>query len=425
MIGPRPRRRPGGARRRTWLFAACAAAASFLPVATLAGLVGAGPSAAGRAGARALVSPSPPSSRPPSSLPSPSAPRLRLAGPAVRTVPGAPPVLAWPSTGQGAVLVDGVGLLGRSPAERPVPIASLTKLMTAYVVLHDHPLAPGQSGPSLRMTGWDVADWRHTVAEDGSNVEVRVGEVLTERQLLAALLLPSADNLADTLAAWDAGTQAAFVAKMNATARTLGLSATHYADASGLDPASRSDAADQARLAVDLLAADPVVRELAGLRSFPFPLVGEISNVNPALGVDGIVGLKSGLTDAAGGCLVAVASRRVAGRPALLVAVTLGQPHQLVGAARAAEALLVEAGPALEPVRVSAPHQVLAWWTAPGRPSVPLRGPADPTTVIGWPGLRLTQALRPAPATEGSSPAAVLQVDGPAGPLLAVPLLGR
>ena len=71
--------------------------------------------------------------------------------------------------------------------------------------------------------------------------------MLTEHQLLEALLVPSADNIADYLATWDAGSIAGFVAKMNATARQLHLRSTHYADASGVNPSSRSTAADQAR----------------------------------------------------------------------------------------------------------------------------------------------------------------------------------
>lgn len=357
------------------------------------------------------------------------APVLQPLVPTRLVAPGPTRPLTWPAKGEGAVLVGGVGLLGRSLDERPVPIASLTKLMTVEVLLRDHPLSATASGPSVTMTAWDVADWRRTVAEDGSNVEVRAGEVLTERQLLEALLLPSADNLADTVAVWDAGSIAAFVAKMNATAAALGLRATHYADPSGLDPASRSDAVDQARLATDLLA-DPVVRALVRQPSLPFPLVGRIPNLNPALGVDGIVGLKSGLTDAAGGCLVAAAWRRVGeAPPALVVTVALGQPRQLAGAAAAAESLLAQATARLEPVRLAAPRQVVGWLWVPWTPApLALDAPPAPTAVVGWPGLVLAESLRPqatsvlgGPVAPGDPPA-VLAVTGPDGPLADLPL---
>lgn len=353
-----------------------------------------------------------------------AAPVVQAAVPLAAAAAGSPPVLRWPSAGQGAVLVDGVGLLAASPGETPVPIASLTKLMTVDVLLHDHPLSLGQPGPSIEMTAADVADWRRTVAEDGSNVEVRAGEQLSELQLLEALLLPSADNLADTAAIWDAGSQAAFVARMNATAAALGLTATHYADTSGLDPASRSDAVDQARLAAVLLA-NPVVRAIVRQPSLPFPVVGRIPNLNPALGVDGIVALKSGLTDAAGGCLVAAAWRSVGGQQALVVTVALGQPDQLAGAARAGEALLAEAGPELRAIPVTAPRQLAAWWWAPWRPlPLPLRAPVRPLDVVGWPGLRLTVTVDPSSLVTAldTGPAATLVVRGPSGPLAAEPL---
>ena len=67
-------------------------------------------------------------------------------------------------------------------------------------------------------------------------MSVQPGEKLNERQLLDGLLVHSANNLADVLAQWDAGSIPAFVAKMNATATSLGMTHTHYADASGLDP---------------------------------------------------------------------------------------------------------------------------------------------------------------------------------------------
>ena len=136
-------------------------------------------------------------------------------------VPGTLGPIALPATGQGAVAVLGSGLMAASPAQPVVPIASLTKMMTAYVILHDHPLRPGASGPTLTMDTHNVAEWVQADSTDESNVGIKKGEVLTEYQLLEALLIPSADNVAVMLAEWDAGSVPAFVAKMNATARSL------------------------------------------------------------------------------------------------------------------------------------------------------------------------------------------------------------
>jgi len=254
-------------------------------------------------------------------------------------VPVRVPVLDWPKVGQAAVVVRGVGIVGRSPAERPVPIASLTKMMTALVLLHDHPLVPGESGPRFRITAADVAMYETEAVAGDSTVEVVAGEILNEYQFLEALLVPSGDNFADMIATWDAGSISRFVGKMNTMARSLGLTATHYADASGLNPASKSTAADQARLAADLMG-DAVVRGIVRRPDLPFPVVRRIWNANPALGIDGIIGVKSGWTFEASGCLATAAFRTVRHRGVLVIVAALGQPGGLWNAAAVDEALL-------------------------------------------------------------------------------------
>jgi D-alanyl-D-alanine carboxypeptidase (penicillin-binding protein 5/6) len=322
-------------------------------------------------------------------------PRLRPLLARTVVVPGTPPALGWPAQGEGAVAVQGIGLVGASPHQRILPIASLTKMMTAYVVLHDHPLAPGQSGPSLVMAAHDVAAYVAETQADNSNVPVRLGERLSELQLLEALLLPSADNIADRLGVWDAGSDPAFVARMNATARALGLLHTHYADASGLDPRSRSTAADQARLASDLMAL-PVVRAIVVHPSLPFPVAGTVPNYNPALGTDGIVGVKSGFTPQAQGCLAVSAYRIVGGRHVLVVAVSLDQPDALYGAARAAERLLggATAAPLAPPPSPTGTPVATAAASWAGTTATARAAPGAVPTV-GWPGLRLVRTLAP------------------------------
>jgi D-alanyl-D-alanine carboxypeptidase (penicillin-binding protein 5/6) len=144
--------------------------------------------------------------------------------------PGDPPKLPWPTTGQAAVAVPGRGLLVQSGPETPVPIASLTKIMTAYLVLRDHPVGPTAEGPGISMNVADEEEAGVDEEEGATSVPVVPGEVLTERQLLNGLLVHSANNFADILATWDAGSVPAFVARMNATAKSLGMSDTHYSD---------------------------------------------------------------------------------------------------------------------------------------------------------------------------------------------------
>ncbi len=122
-------------------------------------------------------------------------------------LPGSAPVLAWPSEGQAAVEVDGVGSLGTSGSSTPVPIASVAKVMTAYLTLLQHPLLAGEEGFVMTISSTDVEEERQRAALGESTMAVRAGERITERQALQALLLPSANNIAELLAAHDAGTR--------------------------------------------------------------------------------------------------------------------------------------------------------------------------------------------------------------------------
>src|SRR5204863_9818904 len=114
--------------------------------------------------------------------------------------------------------------------QRPAPIASLAKVMTAYVVLRDHPLRLGEEGPTITLTDGDVADTERRRRQQESVVPIAAGEQLNELQALQALLLPSANNIAAVLARWGAGSTDRFVARMNAIARPLGMAHTRYTD---------------------------------------------------------------------------------------------------------------------------------------------------------------------------------------------------
>jgi D-alanyl-D-alanine carboxypeptidase (penicillin-binding protein 5/6) len=239
-------------------------------------------------------------------------------------VPAAPVALPWPTTGQSAIAVPSIGVNVTSGPETPVPIASLTKMMTAYIILHDHPLAPSQNGPTVVMTATDVADFENDTVEDEANAQVNLGEALTERQLLEGLLVHSANNLADTLARWDAGSIAAFVAKMNRTAVALGMDHTHYDDPSGFDQGSQSTAGDLLKVAAPDME-NPTFAGIVRMSSVTLPVAGTISSYTPLLGFEGVIGVKSGFTTAAGGCDVLAITRVVHGEPVLVLAAVTGQ----------------------------------------------------------------------------------------------------
>jgi D-alanyl-D-alanine carboxypeptidase (penicillin-binding protein 5/6) len=209
--------------------------------------------------------------------------------------------------------VTGQTLLARS-ASAPRPMASTTKVMTALLVLERLDLDRSVTiGPGPAAVGEE-------------SLRLRVGERLTVRQLLQGLLLKSANDAAVALAEVVDGSEAAFVRRMNARARALGLRATGYATPHGLDrPGHATSARDLARLwsvAMRLRAFRALVAtEAARLPGAAASRRFESSN-QLLLSYPWTLGGKTGFTDRAGRCLVASAER--GGRR--LVAVALGSP---------------------------------------------------------------------------------------------------
>lgn len=254
-----------------------------------------------------------------------------------------PPPLIWPSQGSAAVDVPALGVT-RVWHNRVVPIASLTKMMTAYVALKRFPLAIGQTGPCIVVSDSDVRSYELDRSEDDSAVLVTVGEQLCENDLLNGILVHSAANYADMLAAMVSPTPQAFVVRMNDTARSLGLRNTHYADDTGVSNDSVSTALDQAKLAT-MLMRSPLVRTIVDQTEVDLPVVGFVNTFTPLVGINDVVGVKSGRTTAAGGCDVMAVAYRLNGRRHLIYAVVLGQRvgNVLVDAGDAAYALATSA----------------------------------------------------------------------------------
>jgi D-alanyl-D-alanine carboxypeptidase (penicillin-binding protein 5/6) len=229
-----------------------------------------------------------------------------------------------------------------SPHQRPVPIASVAKVMTAYLVVEHYPLHAGDSGPRFVVGQGDVADTEVRRREGQSVVDVRAGEQLTERDALMAILLPSANNVATLVAREVDGSVASFVAEMNRTARALGMSHTTYTDPSGYDDGTVSTALDQLRLA-RAVAKNGTLAAAMATRSYWLPVAGEVTNTNALLGQDGFVGMKTGSDAAAGGCLMFHAVWSTDRDRRSVIGVVLGQRgNDLITAGLTAAKQLVE-----------------------------------------------------------------------------------
>ncbi len=231
---------------------------------------------------------------------------------------------AWPVAGEAAVEVEGIDRLSTHGGSEPVPIASVAKIMTAYLTLRRHPLRRGRDGFALAVTAADAEDEQQRAALGESVLPVRIGELLSERQALQALMLPSANNVAQMLAVHEARTVGAFVARMNATAKRLGMASTVYTDPSGYSASTVSTAADQLKLAAVAMRRTAFA-QIVDESSAVLPVAGTVSNYDALVGHDGYVGIKTGSDGAAGGCLVFAKRVVVGGRRLLVLGDVLGQ----------------------------------------------------------------------------------------------------
>ena len=199
------------------------------------------------------------------------------------------------------VTVNGVVLWQRA-ADRPLPPASLTKLMTALVLLDDwQPEAIVSVSP-------------HAAAATGSRLGLRAGDRLRLADAFDALLVASANDACLALAEHAAGTVATFVSRMNARAEALGLKATHFENPCGLDaPGHLSTAQDLHRLAGRAMQSKEIARAVARPAVEVRTLEGRVlrkPSGNQLLGrVPGAVGVKTGFTARAGKCLAALVRR--------------------------------------------------------------------------------------------------------------------
>jgi D-alanyl-D-alanine carboxypeptidase/predicted small secreted protein len=196
-------------------------------------------------------------------------------------------------------------ILWRRLPDRVLPIASLTKMMTALIVVRRE-----RPTDQVRVT-------KEALAYKGSAVGVLPrGKLIKLETMLNGLLLPSGNDAAIALAQRVSGTVARFVTRMNEQARAFGMSCTRYSSPDGFEDAgNHSCATDLAGLARAVLDQPRLARIVKRRRAvLPFPIKGGriyLFNNNPLLrtGYPGTIGVKTGFTDAAGRCLVAAAER--------------------------------------------------------------------------------------------------------------------
>ncbi|MER7796692.1 hypothetical protein [Microbacterium sp. NPDC096154] len=242
-----------------------------------------------------------------------------VAGPSpVATIEAAD--ITWPATGASAVAVGEGATL--TSADEPHAMASITKLLTALMVLEAKPLRPGETGPDYHF----VEKWNDSYEEylyrDESALPVPAGGTLTQYQLLQGMLLGSACNYTDILVADIWGDDAAFAAAAGEFLEEKGLGGITVVEPTGIDPANT--ATPSALIELGRLAlADPVIAEIVAQSSAELPGAGLVENTNDLLSDPGVVGIKTGTLE--GSNLLSAKDIVVGERTVRVFAVVLSQ----------------------------------------------------------------------------------------------------
>ncbi|RVU21463.1 D-alanyl-D-alanine carboxypeptidase [Streptomyces antnestii] len=251
-------------------------------------------------------------------------PTLALTAKPTFTFGGDKVSLPWPAEGQGWMDVSGIGKMDHFGEQKPVPIGSVAKAMTAYVVLKDHPLQPGKDGPSIDVDAKAETEGGYDSGGESTLNTVKAGDKLSQKDALSAIMIPSANNIARLLARWDAGSEEAFVKKMNAAAKKLGMTGTTYTDPSGLKETTVSTAGDQVKLGNELVKIQALT-DITKLPSWKDPSGKTWQNYNRLVPYNNAVGVKTGSTTKAGGNLLFAATKDAGGETVTVVGAVLGQ----------------------------------------------------------------------------------------------------
>lgn len=329
---------------------------------------------------------------------------LTVDAPRSYVFPGDEPKLNWPEEGQAAIGSSDGELTSAYGEQQPAPIASVAKVMTAYLILRDHPVSEEEQ---IEVDAQTAREANQSVDTGESVVWVDAGETMDQRQAVEALLIASGNNIARLLARWDAGSEQAFVDKMNKTAKELDMNDTTYTDPSGLADETVSTAVDQLKLARVAMQVD-AFREIAAKQQYVHSDGTVYETWNALLGTEGVVGIKTGTTTPAGGNLLFAAERSDSGEQRMVVGAVFGQhtePRHEVVITQTRE-LLDSTWKSMRRRTVVAGDQPVGTVTDEFGTRVPVVT-EQPVRAFGWPGHEVSITLDteelPASAPAGTS----------------------
>lgn len=265
-----------------------------------------------------------------------------------------PPAIDFPPYGASGIGAVGFGgVLASAGTPDALPVASISKVVTALVVLQSKPLALDEAGPTITFSEIDEGFYAEQLANDGIVEPSIAGTSISQRHMMDAMLMASANNYAQSLATWAFGSEAAYVEVARTWLAENGLDDTVMNDATGMSPGNVSTVADLIELGA-LAIADPIVSAIVATAAVDIPGVGVVANRNGLLGIDGVDGIKTGTLDEAGSCLLFSVDHVVADETITLVGVVLGGPdHDTINAA--IRSLLAQAEAGFQQVTLATP----------------------------------------------------------------------
>lgn len=248
--------------------------------------------------------------------------------------PGPAVALALPGVGSSALSVSGIegyqglgsagGILASSGSADPLPIASITKLITAMVILEAKPLAPTEAGPTITFSKADADLYDAYYVQQATVQSMRTGSSVSQHDALELMLVASASNYADAVSTWAFGSRADFLAATRTWLADHALASTTIVDPTGISPRNTSTIADLLALGT-LAAADATIAAIVASPSLDVPGFGSVGNTNDLVGSFGITGIKTGTLESAGSCLLFSATLDVgADTPLTVIGVVLG-----------------------------------------------------------------------------------------------------
>jgi serine-type D-Ala-D-Ala carboxypeptidase (penicillin-binding protein 5/6) len=238
-------------------------------------------------------------------------------------------VLAMPKIGESAISISGAddylgptadGIYASSGGNGALPMASISKLITALVVLSARPLGASGNGPMITWSKADSALYDKYFALNATIAAMKNGSSMSEHDALETMLVVSACNYAEAMADWAFGSDAGFDSAAKRWMKANGLTGTTMVEPTGLDDRNTSTPSDMITLG-KLAMANPAIAAIVAKSSLDVPSLAGMVNTNDLLGTDGVDGIKTGTLDSAGSDLLFSA----------VVPVGLPQPLTVVG----------------------------------------------------------------------------------------------